>query len=179
MRDAADLAVLRFPPFELSNQVLSVLEGLSSIELLRIRFVAPLHLAVGLGTCGRDVLMGDAQIRKMPIELRPKGRIVVRLDLLDGKGEMLPHLLEKLDRRSRIVMIVDPQDAESSRFVNGGELVEALACPRCPRNEFHIELHRTTGNSERGVIRLRARTVPSLGNRTHMVTVKELVNGCR
>jgi len=55
--------------------------------------------------------MGDAQVRKMPSKLRTKGRIVMRLNLLDGKGEVSPYLLEKLDRRSRIVVVVDAPSA--------------------------------------------------------------------
>ena len=75
------LVVLRFPAFELSNQFLPVLEAFSSVEFLRIRFVAPLHLAVGFRACQWNVLVGDAQARKMPRELRTEGRIVVCLDL--------------------------------------------------------------------------------------------------
>jgi hypothetical protein len=49
---------------------------------------------------------------------------------VDSKGEMLPHLPEKLDRHPRIALIVDPQNPEPSRFL---ELVEALAYQRCAR----------------------------------------------
>jgi len=79
------LVVLRFLSFELANQVFAVLKDPSSIEFLRIGFVT--SLAVGLGTCWRDALVGDAQVGEMPSELRAEGRIVVRLDLLDGKGK--------------------------------------------------------------------------------------------
>jgi hypothetical protein len=129
-------------------------EQLSSIELLRIGFMTPLDLSVHFRAFLRDMAMRNAQIRKMPSELKAEGRVVVRLNLLDSKGEMLSNLLEKLHCRPRIIVIVNPQHAEPSRLVNGGELVEALACPPHPRNEFHIELDGTAGDLERGVIRL-------------------------
>src|SRR6478672_2444576 len=103
---------------------------------------------------------------------KPRDRIAVRLDLLDGKrGNALAPAGETRSP-SGCCCDVDSQHPESSRFVDGGELAEALACPRCTRNKFHTELHGTTGNAERRVIRLGAGMVFLFGDRTHVVTVK-------
>jgi len=87
--------------------------------------MATLHLAVDFRARRRDVSMGDAQVRKMPNKLRTEGRIVVCLDLLNSKREMLSHLLKRLDRRARIVVVVDVQHLILRRLVNCNELVEA------------------------------------------------------
>jgi len=92
---------------------------------------------------------------------------------------MLLDLLQKLHCRPSIVVVVDAQPPTSGRFVDGCELAKALPCPRGTRNELHIELHRAPGNLEWSIIWLRAGTVPLLGDRAHVVTVKELVDGGR
>ena len=92
-----------------------------------MRLVAPLHLAVGFWTFARDVLMGDAQVRRCQVNWDPNDKSL-SVSIFWIAGEMLPHLPEKLDRHPRIVLIVDPQNPEPSRFL---ELVEALAYPRC------------------------------------------------
>ena len=84
--------VLCFPPFELSRQILFVLERPSSIELLRVCLVAPFYLAVYLWASGRDVAVRNAEIRKMPSELRSKRRVIVCLYFLNGKRKMLTNL---------------------------------------------------------------------------------------
>jgi len=81
--------VLCFPPFELSRQILFVLERPSSIKLLRVCLVAPFYLAVYFWASGRDVPMRNAEIRKMPSELWSERRVIVRLVFLDDKRKML------------------------------------------------------------------------------------------
>ena len=83
------LVVFCFPPLQFSSQIFLVPEVLSSIELLGVGLVAPLHLAVYLGASGRDVAVRNAEVRKMPGALWSERRIVIGLDLLDGQGKML------------------------------------------------------------------------------------------
>jgi hypothetical protein len=64
-------------------------EVFSSIELFSIGFVASFYLAVYLWASGRDVAMRNAEIGKMPGELWPERRVVVRLYFLDGERKML------------------------------------------------------------------------------------------
>ena len=60
-----------------------------SVELFRVCLVAPLYLAVYLRTTRRDVAVRNAEIGKMPSELWSERRVIVCLDLSDGKGKML------------------------------------------------------------------------------------------
>jgi hypothetical protein len=96
-----------------------------------------------------------------------------------AKGEMLPNLVQELDRCLSVVVVVDAQNTKPSRFVDGCELVEALPSAPDSRNEFHIELYRTAWYLQWGVSRLRAWAEFLLGDRAHVVTMKELVNGGR
>ena len=91
------LVVFRFPALQFSGQVFFVTKILSSIELFGIRLVAPLDLAVDLRTSRRDMAMRDAEIGKMPSELRSERGIVIGLNLLDGKGKVLTNFLEEVD----------------------------------------------------------------------------------
>jgi hypothetical protein len=61
----------------------------SLIELLRVHLVAAFYLAVDLGASGRDAAVRNAEIRKVPSELRGERRVIVRLDFVDGEGKML------------------------------------------------------------------------------------------
>ena len=92
---------------------------------------------------------------------------------------MLSHLAEEFDRCLRVVVIVDAQDAKACRFIDGGELVEALASSSDTRNEFHIELDGAAGNLQRGIGRLGARAILLLGDLSHVVAMKKFQNGCR
>jgi hypothetical protein len=84
-----------------------MLEMPSLVELLGVRLVASLDLPVHLRAAWGYVLVRDAEIGKMPGELRSKRRAVVGLDFLNGKGEMLPDFSEEADGGLGIVVIVD------------------------------------------------------------------------
>jgi hypothetical protein len=98
--------------------------------------------------------MTDVEIRKMSGELRSEGGVVIRLNSLDSEGRMVPDLLKDFYSSLRIVMIVHAQHAETRGFVDGSELIEALAHSAHPGNELHIELHRAARNREGSVGRL-------------------------
>lgn len=122
--------------------------------------------------------MRDAQVRKVPRELRAEGGVVVGLNLLDGKGKMFSNLAQELDRRFSVVVVVDSQHAETCRFIDSRELVEALTSSSDAGNKFHIELHGPSRDVERSVSWLRARTIFLLRDRPYVVTAKEFVDGC-
>ena len=112
----------------------------SSIELLRVRLVASLYLAIDLWASGRDVAVRNAEIRKMPSELWSERRVVIRLDFLDGEGKMLTNFPEEVDGSLGVVVVVDAQNAKPRSFINRCELIKALTSSSNTRNELHIEL---------------------------------------
>lgn len=122
--------------------------------------------------------MSDTEIGKMPCELRPEGRVVIRLNSLDREGKVLPDLIQELHGSLRVVVIVDAQYAETRGFVDGSELIETLTRSAYTGNEFQIELHRATGNLKGSVARLGAWTVLLQRDSADMVPVKELQDGC-
>ena len=92
---------------------------------------------------------------------------------------MLSHLAEEFDRCLRVVVIVDTQDAKVRRFIDSGELIEALPSSSNPRNEFHIELDRTAWNLQRGIGWPGTRTILFPGYLSDVVAVKEFQDGRR
>lgn len=64
------LVVVGFPALEFASQISFIMKRLPSVELFRVGFVASLHLAVDLRASGGNVTMRDAQVRKVPGELR-------------------------------------------------------------------------------------------------------------
>ncbi len=54
---------------------------------------------------------------------------------------MLSDLLNEVDGRLGVVMIVDAQDAKSGRFINIRELIKALMRSSYTWNKLHIQLH--------------------------------------
>jgi hypothetical protein len=97
----AILVVFGFPRLQFSRQFFVMPK-----VLLRVCFVAPLHFAVHLRTSGRDAAVGNAEIGKMPGELRSERRVVIRQDSLDGEGKMLTNFLEEIDGSLSVVVVV-------------------------------------------------------------------------
>src|SRR4029434_10200179 len=114
------------PFLELSSKIPFMFEMPSLVELLGIGFMTSFDLPVHLRAAWWNVFVRDAQVRKMPGELRSKRRAVIGLDFLNGKGKMLSDFLEKIDGGLGVVVVVDSQHAKSGRFVNGRKLVKAL-----------------------------------------------------
>ena len=134
------LVVFGLPSLELSSEISFMFEMPSLVELLRIGFMAPLDLSVRLRAARRYVFMRNAEIGKMPGELWSERRAVIGLNLLNGEREMLPDLLEEIDRGLGVVVVVDARHAKSGGFVNRRELIKALASSSQTGNELHIEL---------------------------------------
>ena len=79
----------------------------SALHACRIGFVAPLQFASRLRVSERDVTMGNSEIGKLPSELWPKRRTVIRLDVLDSKREVLADFLGEVHGSLGVVGIVD------------------------------------------------------------------------
>ena len=101
------LVVFGFPFLEFSSQIPFMFEMPSLIELLRIGLVASLDLPVHLRAARRYVLVGDAEIGKMPSELWPERRAVIGLNLLNSKGKMLADFPEEVDGGLGVIVVVD------------------------------------------------------------------------
>ena len=69
------------------------MEASPSAELFGVSLMTTVYLPVDLWAFRWDVAMGDMEIGEMPRELRPVGRVDIRLDSLDSKGEMLSDLI--------------------------------------------------------------------------------------
>lgn len=172
------LVVFGFPPLQFSSKVSFMLEVPALIELPRICLVAPLYLAIHFGASRRYVAMRDAEVGKMPGELWSEGRVVIGLDFLDGEGERLSNFPQEVDGRLGVVMVVDAKDPEPGRFINGCELIKALASPADARNELHIELYRAAWNRKRSIGRLRAWAIFLQRDSANVVPMKDFQNSC-
>lgn len=82
------------------------MKRLPSSEFFIAGFVASLRLTIDLRRSGGNVAMRDARVRKVLRELGSEGGIVVCLDFLDHKGEMLSELVQELDRCRGVVVVV-------------------------------------------------------------------------
>jgi len=90
----------------------------------------------------------NAEIGKIPGELRSERGVVIRLDSLNGKGKMLTDLREEVNCGLCVVVVVNSQNTKASGLVNSCELIEGLAGSSRTWNELPIELDRTARNLE-------------------------------
>ena len=63
------MVILVLPRAQLANELRSGLEGHPAVELILVGTMTALDFPVGLRAAGRDVLVGDAEIVKMPSEV--------------------------------------------------------------------------------------------------------------
>jgi hypothetical protein len=111
----------------------------------------------------------------MPGELLAERGVVVGLDALNGEGQILADLLEKLSRRTSVVVIVDAQHAKARSLVNGRELVIALVSATDSRDKLYIELNGSPWNFQRAFRqRLRARMVTLERDSADIVAAEDL-----
>jgi len=171
--------VFGLPSFELSSKIPFMFEMPSLVELLRIGFMAPLDLPVHFRATWRYVPVRDAEVGKVPSELWSERRAVIGLNFLNREGEILPDLLEEVDRGLGVVVVVDAQHAKSGRFVNGRELIKALTRSPHTGNELHIQLDRAAWNLQRRIRWFWAGTILLLRNRANVMTMKDLQDSRR
>ncbi len=115
------------------------------IEFLGVRAVAARDLPVALRIAAGDAAMIDPQVAQVPGEIPAKLAAVVGLDALQRGWEHLADFVEEGDRALGGIVIVDAQDAEATRFIDRGELIE-LQIPTDPlRNELHVDLEAFPG----------------------------------
>ena len=92
-----------------------------------------LDLTVGFWAAGRDVLVLDAEVVKVPGEVGSELGAIVRPDRLDCDGQALPELdIDEVDRGANRVVVVDFEDSVARSFIDGGELVQTA------RRQFHV-----------------------------------------
>jgi|SRR5579863_5926824 len=115
----------------------------------------------------------------MPSELWSKRRAVIGLNFLNGKGEMLSDFPEEVDGGFGVVVIVDAQNPKSCGFIDGRELIKALARSSDTANELHIELDRAARNLQGRVFRLGAWAIFFHRDAAHMMSMKDLQDGRR
>jgi len=175
----AIFVVFGFPSLQLSGKIPFMFEMPSLVELLRIRFMAPFDLPIHLGATWRYVFMRDAEIGKMPSELRSERRAVIGLDFLNREGEMLLDLPEEVDRSLGVVVVVDAEHPKSGRFVNGGELIKTLTRSSYTGNELHIQLDRAARDLQRRIRWFWAGTIFLSRHRANVMTVKDLQDSRR
>ena len=76
---------------------------------------------------------------------------VVRLDDLDGEGELGQHVVDELHGALLGVAFIDPQDTNPGAVIDGGELVVALlttartGAGRQRFDELHVDLDPVAG----------------------------------
>jgi hypothetical protein len=95
----------------------------------------------------------------MPGELWSERRAVVGLNFLNGEGEVLSVFPQEVDGHLGVVVIVDAQNTESGRFVNGCKLIKAPTRSSHTRNKLHIESDRAARHLERRIGRFSAGTI--------------------
>lgn len=172
------LVVFAFPPLKFSDKIPFVAEVCAPIELFRIGLVAALNFAINLRASGWDVAMRNSEVREVPGELRPKRGVIVGLDLLNGEGEVLTHFREEVDGSLGVVVIIDTQNSKSRGFINGCELIEALAGSSHARNEFHVELHGTAWDLKWSIGWLWPRAIFLQRDPANVVAAKDFKDGC-
>ena len=171
--------VFGLPLLQLSSKIPFMFEMSALVELLRIGFMAPLDLPVHFGAAWWYVLVGNAEIGKVPSELWSERRAVIGLNFLNREGKMLLDLPEEVDSSLGVVVVVDAQHAKSGRFVNGRELIKALTRSSHTGNELHIQLDRAARNLQRCIRWFWAGTILLLRNGSNVMTMKDLQDSRR
>jgi hypothetical protein len=121
----APVVVLVLPAGELFGKLLGTLELRPPIELVGVGSMAALDLPVALGATSWDPAVQNADILEVPGEVGAELGPVVGLNPLDRHRQAPAHLVYELDRGLDRVMVVDLQDPEASRLVDGRELIES------------------------------------------------------
>ena len=119
------MVVFVLPLAELLGELGGGPEDHAPVELVFVRPMAALDLAIGLGAAPRNLLMGHPEIPQMPGEVGPKLGAMVGLDTLDGDGQAAAHFLDEVRGRFDGVVSIDPKHAIPGGLIDGRELVEA------------------------------------------------------
>ena len=126
--------VLAFPRSEKAYAVLDGNEAGDAVELVLIRAVATLDLAILLWPPDSRFPVGDAEVLQMPAELLGELRAVVRLHLFDGEWQRHFDLVNEVRSRLHAVVVVDAKDSVARAIVDGGEQYFLPPRPNLSRN---------------------------------------------
>src|SRR5262245_43043252 len=152
-------------PGELLGQLLGTIELRAPIELVGVGSMAALDLPVALGTTPRDPAVQNADILEMPGEVGAELGPVVGLNSLDRHRQTLAHLVDESDRGLDRVVVVDLQDPETRRLVDGRELIKPT---RAELEMLDVDLLRLAGHPDVAAPP-RAGAIPFEGDPRHMV----------
>jgi hypothetical protein len=141
----APVVILPLPFAKLPDELLPSPEVSAAIELVLVRAVAPFDLAVGLRAPRGNPLVRDPEVVEVPSEVGAELRPVVGLDPFDGDREGSANLVDEVDRGLNGAVVIELQDTEPRRFVDGGELVEA---PLLELQMLDVHLDRLAGDAD-------------------------------
>ena len=116
-------------------------EAVKAVKLLLVCPVASLHLAILFGAAHLGFTVPDAKVFQVPGKGLGELAAVVSLNLLDGKGQGLPDLIDEISGVSHGIMVIDAQNAKSGAIVDSGELIISFAGESQVVYEFDINLH--------------------------------------
>ena len=118
------MVVFVLPLAELLGELGGGPEDHTAVELVLIRSMAALDLAIDLGATPRNLAVGHSEIPPVPSEVGPEFGAVIGLDPLDGHWQAAPHFFDEVRSRFDGVVRIDPQHAIPGGFIDGRELVE-------------------------------------------------------
>src|SRR5262249_49936719 len=168
----APVVVLVLPAGELLGQLLGTLELCPPIELVGIASMTALDLPVALRATSGDPAVQNTDILEMPREVGAELRPVVGLNPLDRHRQAPPYLVDERDRRLDRVVVVDLQDPETRRLIDGRELIEPT---RAELQVLDVDLHRLAWDPD-VTPAPRARAIPLEGDPRHVVLLEDTVN---
>lgn len=121
------MVVFMLPLAELVGELGGGPEDHAPVEFVRVRPMAALDLAIGLGIASRNLPVDHPEVPQVPSKVGPKLRAMVRLDALDRHRQAAAHFLDEGGGRFDGVVSIDAEHAIPGGLIDGGELVEATA----------------------------------------------------
>ncbi len=115
------------------------------VELLVVRAVRALDLAVEPGCAWPDVDVLDVEVSQVPMKLRLKLRAVVRLNNENSKWKPADNLVDELNRSALIAAVVNLQHPDTSAVVDSSELVKALGRAMNALQKLYVHLEPVPG----------------------------------
>lgn len=89
-------------------------------EILSIRSVSSLDLAIQLWRAAFDVGVADAEVRKVPVEFGLGFMSIVRSNFFDAEGELFDDVVDEIDCVGLGMFLIDFQGTNTCGTVNGG-----------------------------------------------------------
>ena len=132
------------PLVELRLQIDVALVAEQLVELLLVRAMRTLDLAVQLRGASSDVRVADALVLDVPVELRLELMTVVGPDLPDSKWELIDDVVDEIDGARLGMLLVDLERPHSRYVINGCELeapdLLAVIAPKRQELDVHLDV---------------------------------------